>query len=627
MIATRLRQISLLIFAMAVSALGLVQMFQRTTGEFPQQYLIMLAVVVALFLVLWGLTIRFQPYASQSIIPCVLLLTSTGVTMIARIDQSMGKSVGTRQLLWLCLALVLVAPIIIFLRDYRVLRRFSYVSMVVGLVLLLSPMLPVIGEEVNGARIWVKIPGLGQFQPGEFAKLFLAFFFAAYLFDHRDQLAVGGKKVLGLQLPRIKDLGPIIIVWFASMGVLIMQHDLGTSLMFFAMFVAMLYVATGRKSWIIIGLIAFAAGAVLAAGMFSHVGQRVDAWLHPFSAEEYNKEYGGSWQLVTGIFGLASGGLLGTGLGQGHPALTTFANSDFIYAALGEELGLVGLLAILMMYLIIVASGFITSMKVKDGFGKLLASGLVFTMAFQVFTVVGGITLVIPLTGLTLPYMAAGGSSLIANYILAALLIVISNAANAPEPELTSDTFQYEALAVLRDKELKARARATEEIVKPRSASASASADATGTEAVAQQVAYAAQAGQAAAATRSGQSAQPTQPAPSASFAQPAAPDTATSTQTPAPTASFADIPAPPAPHAGHASHAAHGAHAAHAAEDNPFSGFPGFGSSDGADDLDDDDPIIDITRQDPSRFDIPEPSTRTASLPPIPPVNGGDRV
>lgn len=623
MIATRLRQISLLVFAMAVSALGLVQMFQRTTGEFPQQYIIMLAVVVALFLVLWALTIRFQPYASQSIIPCVLLLTGTGVTMIARIDQSMGKAVAMRQLLWLCLALVIVAPIIIFLRDYRVLRRFSYVSMVVGLVLLLSPMLPVLGEEVNGARIWVKIPGLGQFQPGEFAKLFLAFFFAAYLFDHRDQLAVGGKKVLGLQLPRIKDLGPIIIVWFASMGVLIMQHDLGTSLMFFAMFVAMLYVATGRKSWIVIGLIAFAAGAVLAAGMFSHVGQRVDAWLHPFSAEEYNKEYGGSWQLVTGIFGLASGGLLGTGLGQGHPALTTFANSDFIYAALGEELGLVGLLAILMMYLIIVASGFITSMKVKDGFGKLLASGLVFTMAFQVFTVVGGITLVIPLTGLTLPYMAAGGSSLIANYVLAALLIVISNAANAPEPELTSDTFQYEALAVLRDKELKARARATEEIVKPRSASAAASAvsaDETGTEAVAQQVAYATQSSQAAAA-------QPGQPTQSGRSAQLVNPGAGTPDQAPTPTASFADIPAPPAPHAGHASHAAHGAHAAHAAEDNPFSSFPGFGSPDGADDLDDDDPIIDITRQDPSRFDIPEPSTRTASLPPIPPVNGGDRV
>ncbi|WP_240542201.1 FtsW/RodA/SpoVE family cell cycle protein [Bifidobacterium felsineum] len=472
MIVTRLRQIGLLLVAMAISAIAIVQMFERTTNALPADYLMIFGIATVLFLVLWSLIVRFQPYASQVIVPCVLLLTAIGVTMIARIDQSLDTTVAKRQLMWLCIALVLSALIIVFLKDYRVLRRFSYVSMVVGLVLLLSPMLPVLGQEVNGARIWVKIPGLGSFQPGEFAKLFLAFFFAAYLFDHRDQLAVGGKRILGLQLPRIKDLGPIIVVWIASMGVLVMQHDLGTSLMFFAMFVAMLYAATGRKSWIVIGLIAFAAGAVMAASIFSHVGQRVDAWLHPFSNEQYNMKVGGSWQLVTGIFGMASGGMVGTGLGQGHPALTTFANSDFIYTALGEELGLTGVLGILMLYLIIIASGFIAAMKIKDGFGKLLASGLVFTMAFQVFTVVGGVTLVIPLTGLTLPYMAAGGSSLIANYILAALLIVISDAANQPEPELTSKEFQYEALAVLRDKELEERARATESIARPRAASA-----------------------------------------------------------------------------------------------------------------------------------------------------------
>lgn len=474
MIPIRLRQASLLLFAMLISAVAFYQMFLRIYGHFPANYIGLLAVVGALFLVLWGLLLRFKPYASQAILPCVLMLTAIGVVMIARIDKSGNSSVGSRQLIWLCIALTLCGILVAVMRDYRVLRKYSYVNMVIGLILLLSPMIPGLGRNINGAKIWIRIGGY-SLQPAEFAKLFLAFFFAAYLFDHRDQLAVGGKKMLGLQLPRIKDLGPIIVVWIASMGVLIMQHDLGTSLMFFAMFVAMLYTATGRKSWIIIGLIAFAAGAVLAAGMFSHVGQRVDAWLHPFSNEQYNKTPGGSWQLVTGIFGLASGGMLGTGLGQGHPSLVTFANSDFIYASLGEELGLMGVLAILMLYLLIIASGFITAMKIKDGFGKLLASGLVFTMAFQVFTVVGGITLVIPLTGLTLPYMAAGGSSLIANYILATLLIIISNSANAPEPELTSDTFQYEALAVLRNKELEARARATEPIVQPRSASATAS--------------------------------------------------------------------------------------------------------------------------------------------------------
>ena len=388
MMATRLKQFGLLLFSMLICGVAFFQMFERTTGGFPQNYLWMLAFVGALFLTSWGLPLRFQPYANQAIMCCVMVLTGTGIMMIARIDQDSNTSVAFKQLLWLSIALVLANLLVIFMKDYRVLRRFSYVSMVIGLVLLLSPMLPVIGSEQYGARIWVKIPGLGSFQPSEFAKLFLAFFFASYLYDHRDQLAVGGKKVLGLQLPRIKDLGPIIVVWIVSMGVLVVQHDLGTSLMFFAMFVSMLYVATGRTSWIVIGFIAFAVGAFAAANIFSHVGARVDAWLHPFDSAQYNKEYGGSYQLVTGIFGLASGGLMGTGLG--------------------------------------------------------------FTMAFQVFTVVGGITLVIPLTGLTLPYMAAGGSSLIANYMLAALLVVISNSANKPESDIDSDTFQYEAMQALR---------------------------------------------------------------------------------------------------------------------------------------------------------------------------------
>ena len=464
MIALRLRQASLLLFAMLISLMAYFQMFERIDNAFPSNYAVMLGVVGALYLVLWGVTLKFQPYASQSIMPCVLLLNAIGTVMIIRIDNQNNTAVGMRQLIWQAAALVVCIVLIVALRDYRIFRRFSYVSMVVGLVLLLSPMIPGLGTEIGGARIWIKLPIIGgTLQPGEFAKLFLAFFFAAYLFDHRDQLAVGGKKVLGMQLPRIKDLGPIIIVWIASMGVLVMQRDLGTSLMFFAMFVSMLYVATGRKSWIAIGMFAFAAGAVAASRIFAHVGYRVDVWLHPFDDAIYNRYPGGSEQLVKGLFGMAAGGMTGTGLGEGHPALTPLANSDFIYSSVGEELGLTGLMAVLVLYILIIASGFVTAMKIKDGFGKLLSSGLVFTMAFQVFTVVGGITLVIPLTGLTMPYMAAGGSSLIANYVLAALLVVMSNAANKPEPETSSETFQYEALAVLRDHELKERAKQVEE--------------------------------------------------------------------------------------------------------------------------------------------------------------------
>ena len=461
MILTRLRQGSLLIAAMGIGLLLFFQMFMRTDGHFPSRYVMLLAITAAMFLLFWGLLARFQPYAGQSILPCVVLLNALGVAMIARIDMRSAEigapsDVAVRQLIWLMLALTLCCGLIIGLRDYRTLRRFPYVSMVVGLLLLLSPMIPGLGREIGGARIWVGV-GTHSLQPGEFAKLFLAVFFAAYLFDHRDQLAVGGRRFLGMRLPRWRDLGPIAVVWAVSMGVLVLQHDLGTSLMFFAMFVSMLYVATGRRSWLIIGLVFFILGSIVAASLFGHVGARIDAWLHPFSDVEYNKAVGGSGQLVRGVFGLAAGGLFGTGLGQGHPWITPLANSDFIYSSLGEELGLTGLVAILLLYLIIIVTGMITAMKIRDGFGKLLASGLVFTMAIQVFTVVGGITLLIPLTGLTLPYIAAGGSSLIANMILATLLLIISNQANRPAPEVSGDTFHYEALAVLRDHEVKQR--------------------------------------------------------------------------------------------------------------------------------------------------------------------------
>lgn len=462
LVATRIRQIALLLFAIFVSAIAFLQMFFRIDSCISANYVAMLTIVMLLFLVFWGVLLVKQPYASQAILPCIMLLTAIGTVLIARIDRQNNTDIAIKQLVWVCVALILSIIFVIVLQDYRILRRFSYVNMVIGLVLLLSPMIPGLGKEIGGARIWIGF-GNHTVQLGEFAKLFLAFFFAAYLFNHRDRLAVGGKKVLGVHLPRLQDMGPIALVWAASMGVLVVQHDLGTSLMFFAMFVSMLYVSTGRKGWLVVGSIAFTLGCLVAVKLFAHVQYRVDAWLHPFDNAVYNRFPGGSAQIVSGLFGLAAGGTTGTGLGQGHPSLTPLANSDFIYASIGEELGLTGLLAVLVLYLIIITSGMITAMKIKDGFGKLLASGLVFTMAFQVFTVVGGITLVIPLTGLTLPYMAAGGSSLVANYLLAALLIVISNSANKPESAPVSDAFQYEALAALRERELQERIRSKSE--------------------------------------------------------------------------------------------------------------------------------------------------------------------
>jgi cell division protein FtsW (lipid II flippase) len=438
----------------------------------PSKYIIGSAVVVVLVVALAVIVAVRLPYATHVIFPCAVLLSCLGITMIARIDAESTANgtptdVGMRQIMWLGVAIILAAIIIIVLRDYKKLRRYSYLSMIIGVVLLFSPMIPGIGREVNGARIWLGAFGY-TIQPAEFAKIFLAIFFAAYLFDHRDTLAVGGKKFLGIRFPRIRDLGPILIVWVVSIGILVVQHDLGTSLLFFGMFVAMLYAATGQKSWIILGLLFFAIGVAVAGYLFSNFQNRVTIWLHPFDESTYLKNYGGSYQVVQGVFGLATGGFFGTGLGQGFPNITPFANSDFIYASLGEELGLVGLIVILLLYLAIIGAGFVVAMRIKDGFGKLLASGLVFSMAFQVFVVVGGITLVIPLTGLTLPFMASGGSSLIANWILIAIVFIISNSAFKPDDgELTDTSFQREAVAVIREHERKNRLRKFEREVSP----------------------------------------------------------------------------------------------------------------------------------------------------------------
>lgn len=453
----RLRHTWLLVVSLLVGLVAFWQMMVRLNGYMPPRYsigLAILAVLVILFAILLGYKL---PGSAQAVLPCVVLLSALGVTMITRIDlanqiNGITTNVGMRQMMWVGIAIVLSALLVLVIRDYRTLRRFSYTSMIIGIVLLLSPMIPGLGKEINGARIWIGFAGFSV-QPAEFAKLFLAIFFAAYLFDHRDTLAVAGPKFLGIRFPRFRDFGPILIVWALSLGVLVLQHDLGTSLMFFGMFVAMLYAATGRKSWLLIGAVFFAVGVVAAAQLFSNFANRVQIWLNPFDQAIYSRQYGGSYQVVQGLFGMATGGLFGTGLGRGHPSITPFANSDFIYASLGEEIGLVGLIVLLVLYLVVIGAGFITAMKIRDGFGKLLVSGLVFSMAFQIFVVVGGITLVIPLTGLTLPYIAAGGSSLIANWLLATLVLIISNAANkADDPEMTDTTFRAEAVKALAQK-------------------------------------------------------------------------------------------------------------------------------------------------------------------------------
>lgn len=380
---------------------------------------------------------RFAPYADPIMLPLAVAINGIGLAMIYRLDiyyeaaQMDGYVVGIKQLLMTVIGVVLAWLTLILIRDHRSLRKLSYTAMVLAIILLLSPMIPGLGKESYGAKIWIQI-GPASFQPAELAKILLAIFFAGYLEYRRDSLALAGRKIWRIRLPRGRDLGPILVVWVAASIVLVLQKDLGTSLLLFGLFVAMLYVATDRPSWIAIGFGLFIPTAILAIRMFPHVGARFDIWLHALDNDVFNRDPGGSGQLVRGLFGMASGGLMGTGWGQGYPGLVPFANSDFIVPSLAEELGLTGLLAILAMYLLLVSRGMRAALGARDGFGKLLAAGLSFTIALQVFIVVGGVTRLIPLTGLTTPFLAYGGSSLVSNWIILAILLRISDAARRP---------------------------------------------------------------------------------------------------------------------------------------------------------------------------------------------------
>jgi len=331
-----------------------------------------------------------------------------------------------RQTVWSGLAIACAIAVILIIRNHRVLFRYTYVAGFVGVVLLLLPLVPGLGREVSGARVWIGLGNFATFQPGEIAKIALAVFFAGYLVRNRDSLSMVGKKFLGMRFPRLRDLGPILVVWALSMSVIIFQRDLGTALLYFGLFLVMLYLATGRLSWVLLGLSLFLGGALIASQTLDYVNGRFTNWLDALNPNVYDAD-GGSYQLVQGLFGLAKGGLIGTGWGQGRPELTPVPQSDYIIASLGEEIGLAGLFAILAMYLLFVARGFRIGFAGQDDFGKLLGVGLSFVVALQCFIVIGGVTRVIPLTGLTTPFLAAGGSSLVANWIIAALLLRLSD--------------------------------------------------------------------------------------------------------------------------------------------------------------------------------------------------------
>ncbi len=430
------RNVELLLLVLAFGvALGAYALVGIAAGEGVPADLGAVGGGLVLLTVALHVVIRLRaPYADPVILPIATAINGLGLVMIHRLDmahdRSFGNALAVRQLIWTAIGIVAAAAVLILLRDHRPLRRLTYTAMAVGIGLLLLPLVPVLGQNINGARIWIRL-GPMSFQPGELSKLLLAIFFAGYLVTARDSLSLVGRKMFGLQLPRGRDLGPILLAWLASVGVLVFESDLGTSLLFFGLFVALLYVATERTSWIVIGMGLFLGGAFMAWTLFAHVQVRVAIWLHPFDPANKDRAY----QLLQGMYGLANGGLLGTGLGEGRPSLVPFAESDFIFTSIGEELGLTGLFALLVLYALLVERGIRTAIGVRDGFGKLLAGGVAFSVALQVFVVVGGVTRVIPLTGLTLPFLAYGGSSLLSNWMIVALLLRISDSARRPAPD------------------------------------------------------------------------------------------------------------------------------------------------------------------------------------------------
>jgi cell division protein FtsW (lipid II flippase) len=366
------------------------------------------------------------PYADPLLLPIGVLLNGLGLVLIYRLDlETPGDRAAPTQLVWSTLGVALFIVVVLALRDHRVLQRYAYVCVAAALVLLT---LPVLFPAVNGARIWIRIAGF-SIQPGEFAKVLLAIFFAAYLAANRNALAYAGRRVWRLQLPTGRVLGPIVAIWLLSVGVLVMERDLGTSLLFFGLFVTLLYVATGRTGWIAVGLLLAALGAVAVGWLEPHVHSRVEDWLHPFASIEAGQ---GPNQLAQSLFAFAAGGMLGTGLGLGHSILIGFAaKSDFILATAGEELGLAGLSAIFILYGLLVERGYRAGLALRDPFGRLLAVGLASIVALQVFVIAGGVTGLIPLTGMAMPFLAQGGSSVVTNWAIVALLIRLSDSSRS----------------------------------------------------------------------------------------------------------------------------------------------------------------------------------------------------
>ncbi|GAA3212826.1 FtsW/RodA/SpoVE family cell cycle protein [Actinocorallia longicatena] len=487
----RAASLGLLIFAIIVTIAAFAQVGLVRDGHLPTQMFTYGLAIAALAGVAFYVIQRFAPYADPVLFPIAMLLNGLGLAMIYRIDQTTAddfqaaveaykqshpgetfKPFGAGadvlgQLLWTVLSIALFIAALIFLKEVKALQRYHYTLGAIGLILLVAPLgFP----GINGSKIWIQLPGL-SIQPAEFCKFAFITFFAAYLVKKRAALSLVSRKVGPLELPRSRDLFPILLFWILALMIVAVENDFGTALLFFGLFVAMVYIATGKATWVVIGLTMFIGGALLLyigahviGGPLEHVNQRIEIWLNPepyfgggcklpsgeiknmagvgFAQRECFKmggDFSTSDQLLKGMFAMGQGGVLGTGLGQGQPYLNDLAFSDEIFTSFGEEIGLTGLMALLLMYALLVERGMKIAVGTKDEFSKLFAGGISFVFALQIFAIVGGVTKLIPFTGLTTPFLTQGGSSLLANWILIAILIRLSHEARKPAPVAIQD--------------------------------------------------------------------------------------------------------------------------------------------------------------------------------------------
>jgi cell division protein FtsW (lipid II flippase) len=451
----RRTELSMLLFVFAVVAFALINVELSLKGQSASTFFEYVIAFVVITMAAHLAVRRWAPYADPLLVPLSSLLSGLGIVMMYRLSEvgrsgnpgnggpifGVSPSAGTVQIFYSAIGIGCFIAFLAFVKEPRVMQRYTYILGLVGFVLIALPaVLPDSISEVADTTAKVQI-SLGGFtiQPEEFGKIALAASFAGYLVARREVLALAGKRVLGIDLPRGRDIGPIAVVWLLSLLLLVFESDIGTSAVFMGLFVAMLYIATSRTSWLLIGFFGFVAGAFLAAKLVAHVGVRFSVWLHPFSPQNLTQGAEPSYQVVQGLYGMANGGLLGRGLGGGQPFWTPVIQSDMVFTAFGEEIGLAGVMALLLIYGLIVQRGLRTALMVKDPYSKLLAGGLSFMFALQVFVIVGGTTRLIPLAGIPTPFISEGGSALVANWILIAILIRLSDTARRPAPRPIQD--------------------------------------------------------------------------------------------------------------------------------------------------------------------------------------------